>query len=115
MLLFPTKSLSIDAGRTAFEVRAFPEALQVTMVDTSYRPPQWKLEIFPIGEEDRVDREDPVLRWSRLYFPEMDDPIHYVSMRAWVPTAMYLAVWLGGLAAWQLWRKRRSHGLSLEP
>jgi hypothetical protein len=105
--IFPRRALDIDAGRMVFEVRAFPEALEFTMIEASWRPPEWEAEVFPIGEEDRVDREDPLLRWSRKYFPGMNEPIHYVSMRPWVPSAVYLGCWLGGVAGWCFWKGRR--------
>ena len=105
--VFPTRALNIEACQKSFEVRAFSEALEITVMDTSYRPPKWGLEIFPIGDEDRVDGEDPLWRLSRFYFPGMNEPIHYVSMRAWVPSVVYGVCWLGGVLAWWLWKGRR--------
>lgn len=105
--IFPPRALNIEAGQKGFEIRAFPEALEFTMFDTSYRPPSWEVEVFPIGDEDRVDRENPVWRWSRKYLPGMNEPIHYVSMRPWVPSAAYLGCWLAGVAGWSFWKKRR--------
>lgn len=108
--IFPPRALNIEAFQESFEVRGFPEALEFTMVDTSHRPRVWEWVVFPIGVEDRVDREDPVFRLSRFYFPGMNEPIHYVSMRPWVPSAVYLMCWLSGVVCWRFWRRRAMRG-----
>ena len=106
--IFPTHSLFISAGRRTLDVRSFPEALELVMVDTAYRAPEWSVEVFPIGNEDRVDRENPLLRWSRKYFPGMKEPLHYVSMRAWLPSVLYIVGWFGGVAGWCFWKGRQA-------
>jgi hypothetical protein len=98
--ILPPRVLSLDFQGRTYEVRAFRSVVEFTWSEYPHAK-TGDLDMFPIDEE--VDRLETGDHWVKRDFQVWPggSQIDYVSMRAWLPSAIYAAGWLILISLWQ--------------
>ncbi len=97
---FPPRVFSLDVNGRTYEVRAFRFVVEFTWSEYPHTK-TGDVAVFPIEEEmDRLETGDHLLKRDFQVWPG-GHQIDYVSMRAWLPCAVYAVCWLIPLSLWQ--------------